>query len=98
MLELNLRTASGDISAFKKIVSDGISEERKKLEYALDRTYKIIKKYEDEHEMSSEEFLQRFQGGEVDETGDLFEWWAELKVTKELEEKLHMVESIEICQ
>ena len=32
MLELSLKTASGDISAFKKIVSDGISEERKKIE------------------------------------------------------------------
>ena len=31
MLELSLKTASGDISTFKKIVSDGISGERKKI-------------------------------------------------------------------
>ena len=93
MLELNLRTtASGDMSAFRKIVSEGISEERKKLEYALERTTKIIKEYEDQHKMSSKEFLQRFRTGKIDETGDLFEWWAELKVTKELEEKLHMID------
>lgn len=98
MSELNLKTASGDISAFKKIVSNGISEERKKIEYALERTYNIIKKYEKEHQMSSEEFLQRFREGEIDENSKIFEWWAELKVTKELEEKLHIVESIEICQ
>ncbi len=98
MPELNLKTASGDISTFKKIVSNGISEERKKIEYALERTNNIIKKYEKEHQMSSEEFLQRFQEGEIDENSEFFEWWAELKVTKELEDKLHIVESIEICQ
>jgi len=98
MSELNLKTASGDISTFKKIVSNGISEERKKIEYALERTNNIIKKYEKEHQMSSEEFLQRFQEGEIDENSEIFEWWAELKVTKELEDKLHIVESIEICQ
>jgi hypothetical protein len=98
MLELNLKTTSGDMSAFKKIVSDGISEERKKIEYALGRTHTIIKKYEETHHMSSEEFLQRFRKGEIEEDSEFFEWWAELKVTKELEEKLHLVESIEICQ
>lgn len=98
MLELNLKTASGDISTFKKIVSDGISGERKKIEFALEKTYKLIKTHEKEHRMSSEEFLQRFQNGEIEENGDIFEWWAELKVSKELEEKLHIVENIEICQ
>ena len=98
MLELSLKTASGDISAFRKIVSDGISEERKKIEYALERTHRIIKNFEEAHGMSSEEFLQSFQKGEIEENSDIFEWWAEIKVSKELEDKLHMVESIEICQ
>lgn len=98
MLELSLRTAFGDISAFKKIVSDGISGERKRIEYALAKTYKLIKMHEKEQRMSSEEFLQRFRDGEIEENGDIFEWWAELKVSKELEEKLHIVENIEICQ
>jgi hypothetical protein len=98
MLELNLKTAGGDISTFKKIVSNGISGERKKIEYALDKTNGIIKDFEGKYKMTSAEFLRRFQKTEMEETGDLFEWWAELKVTKELEDKLHMVESIEICQ
>ncbi len=82
----------------KKYFSLYHSIEREKIEYALERTYNIIKKYEKEHQMSSEEFLQRFQKGEIDENSEFFEWWAELKVTKELEERLHIVESIEICQ
>ena len=45
MLELNLRTTSGDISSFKRIVSDGIVEEKKKIDYALEKTTRIIKKY-----------------------------------------------------
>ncbi len=98
MLELSLKTASGDISTFKKIVSDGISGERKKIEFALERTYKLIKTHEKEHRMSSEEFLRRFRNGEIEENDDIFEWWAELKVSKELEEKLHLVENIEICR
>lgn len=85
MLELSLKTASGDISAFKKIVSDGISEERKKIEFALERTNNLIKTHETDHQMSSDEFLQRFLNGEIEENGDIFEWWAELKVSKELE-------------
>jgi hypothetical protein len=98
MLELSLKSASGDIAAFKKIVSDGILGERKKIKYALEKTNRIIKKYEKTHRMTSEKFLQHFQKGEIEENNDTFEWWAELKVSKELEEKLHMVETIEICQ
>jgi hypothetical protein len=48
--------------------------------------------------MTSKKFLQHFQKGEIEENSDTFEWWAELKVSKELEEKLQMVETIEICQ
>jgi len=98
MLELNLRTPSGDISSFKRIVSDGILEEKKKLDYALEKTTSIIKGYEEAFQMSSEEFLQRFKKGEIEENNDTFSWWAELKVNKELEEKILMVDMIEICQ
>ncbi|UCH97228.1 MAG: hypothetical protein JSV88_10360, partial [Candidatus Aminicenantes bacterium] len=83
---------------FKKVVSDGILEERKKIKYALEKTNRIIKKYEKKHRMTSEKFLQDFQKGEIQENNDTFEWWAELKVSRELEEKLQMVETIEICQ
>ena len=98
MLELNLRTTSGDISSFKRIVSDGILEEKKKIDYALEKTTRIIKGYEEDYKMSSEEFLKRFKKGEIEEDNDTFSWWAELKVSKELEEKLLMVDTIEICQ
>jgi hypothetical protein len=98
MLELNLRTTSGDISSFKKIVADGIIEEKKKIDYALEKTNRIIKGYEEEYKMSSEDFLKRFKKGEIEEDNDTFTWWAELKVSKELEEKLLMVDTIEICQ
>lgn len=98
MLELNLKTTSGDISSFKKIVADGIIEEKKKIDYALEKTNRIIKGYEEEYKMSSEDFLKRFKKGEIEEDNDTFTWWAELKVSKELEEKLLMVDTIEICQ
>jgi hypothetical protein len=98
MLELSLKSEYGDIYALKKIVSNGISEERKKIVYALEKTFGIIKSFEGKYKMTSEEFLKRFQKDEIEESGDLFEWWAELKVTKELEEQLQLVEGIEICQ
>jgi len=98
MLELNLKTASGDISSFKKIVSDGILDEKKKIDYALEKSTRIIKKYEEEYKMSSEEFLKRFKKGKIEEEDNTFSWWAELKVSKELEDKLIMIDSIEICQ
>jgi hypothetical protein len=98
MLELNLKTTSGDISSFKKIVTDGILEERKKIDYALEKTTRIIKRYEEEYKISSEVFLKRFKKGEIEENDDTFSWWAELKASKELEDKLLMVDTIEICQ
>lgn len=98
MLELNLKTTSGDISSFKKIVADGIQEEKKKIDYALEKTARIIKRFEEEYKMTSEDFLTRFSKGEIEEDDETFTWWAELKVSKELEEKLLMVDTIEICQ
>jgi hypothetical protein len=98
MTSLNLKTSSPDISVFKKIVANGISGERKKIEYALNKSLEIIQKYEKEYNMSSEDFSQRFHKNEIEESGATFEWWAELKVARELEEKLKLVDSIEICQ
>ncbi|HLP46877.1 MAG TPA: hypothetical protein VK469_13065 [Candidatus Kapabacteria bacterium] len=71
-----------------RIVSDGILEEKEKIDYALEKSAKIIKKYEEKYKMSSEEFLKRFKKGEIEEDDDTFSWWAELKVSQELETKL----------
>ncbi|MGE5339945.1 MAG: hypothetical protein ACM3SY_00555 [Candidatus Omnitrophota bacterium] len=98
MLALSLKTEYGDLPTLKRIVSDGLSEERKKILYALDKTSGIIKNFETKYNLSSEEFLKKFKKAEIDDNGDSFEWWAELKVIKELEEKLEIIEDIEICQ
>ncbi len=51
-----------------------------------------MKEFEKKYEMTSDEFLKRFQEGDLKENGDLFEWWAELKIAGELEENLRLVE------
>jgi hypothetical protein len=97
-LKMSLKTKLADISLFKKIVSNGLLEERKKIEYALNKTNGNIKNWETKYKLSSEKFMRRFQKNEIEENSDTFEWWAELKVLKELEEKLSIVNNIEICQ
>lgn len=98
MVTLNVKSISGEEETIKKILQDGLEEERKRIEYALDITLKAIKAFEKKTDMSTDIFIEKFRSGEIEENEETFEWWAEAKLANELKEKLQTITTIEICQ
>lgn len=98
MVTLNIKTVSGEVETIKKFLVDGLDEEKKRLEYALELTQKNLKDFEKKFGMSTDMFLEKFKTGEIKENDETFEWWSEKKIVDELREKLRTITSIEICQ
>lgn len=72
----------------KNFIINGFEEQKKKLQYTLMLTNKIILKFEKKFGITTSEFLQKFMSGEIEENSETFEWWAESKLLKELQKKI----------
>ena len=98
MVTLSVKSDSGKRETIKQLLLDGLEEEKKRLEYALDLTIKKIKGFEKKFGMSTDEFLEKFKSGEVKEDEETFEWWGEKKLADELKVNLDTITGIEVCQ
>ncbi len=97
ILRLSVKSKYGESELVKGLILNAITEEKKRLEYALKVSLKAIKEYETKYGLSTPVFLEKFKKGEIQENDDTFSWWAETRLIKELEEKLKTLEGIEIC-
>ncbi len=98
MVTLNVKSILGGEETVKKILQDGLEEERKRVEYALNMTMNAIRIFEERFGMSTDIFIEKFSSGEIEENEETFEWWAETKLADELKETLQTITTIEICQ
>lgn len=71
------------------------------LGYEKDKTITEVKSLKDEllrfeknYKMSSDEFFQRFERGEMGDEEDYFEWSAMYQMYKKSEERLNMLEEV----
>ena len=98
MATLNVKSTSGETDTIKKLLTNGLEEERRRIKFALDLSDSTIRGYEEKYHMSSADFIEKFKNGEIEESDDTFNWWAEYKLRSELSEKIKTIEDIEICQ
>lgn len=96
MTTLTLKSVSANKDDFKNIIFNGLAEEKRKLNYSLEKTKNIIKKFEKKYGFSTSTFLKKFKKGEIEETEEIFDWWAESKIIDELDNKLNILYSIEV--
>ena len=98
MATLNIKSLSGETDTIKKLLTNGLEEERRRMKFVLDLSDSTIRNYEEKYHMSSADFIEKFKNGEIEESDDTFNWWAEYKLRSELSEKIKTIEDIEICQ
>ena len=98
MATVNIKSTSGETATIKKLLSDGIEEEKRRMKFALDLSDSTIRSYEEKYHLSSADFIKKFKNGEIEENDDTFNWWAEYKLRSELSQKIKTIEDIEICQ
>jgi len=53
-----------------------------------------IRDFEKKYEMSSEEFLEKFDKGELGDSQDFFEWWGLLKGLERLKKEIERVRRV----
>ncbi len=53
-----------------------------------------IEGFEKRYEMSSEEFLDKFEQGELGDAQDFFEWWGLVRGLRKIEEQIGRIKAV----
>ncbi|MFB6245196.1 MAG: hypothetical protein ABEJ03_02510 [Candidatus Nanohaloarchaea archaeon] len=69
-------------------VSSAIRKELNEGEYMLERFRGKLEEFEEEYGMDSEEFMERFESGELEDDEDFFGWYTVYRSVKHWEEKI----------
>lgn len=81
----------------KPLVEAALANEARLLQAGIRRTEQRLHEYEVRFEMSTSEFLRRFEGGELEEVLDFDEWVGENRLLQRLQEKLETLRGIEFA-
>ena len=71
----------------RPLVEAALNNELRLLDAAIQQTEKKIRGYEAAHDMSSAQFLQRYENDELPETLEFAEWIGEVRLLSRLREK-----------
>ena len=74
--------------SIKRFFKDMLEKELKLLSNSIQRTENRLDEFEAKYQLSTEEFLRRYQNDEFEETLELDEWIGESLMLKRLREKL----------
>jgi len=76
------------------IVKDSINREIVLLESKINLLESLIKKFEEKYKLTSREFEDKFDSGNLDDSQDFFEWWGLIRGLKTLKDKLIKAKSV----
>ncbi len=80
----------------RPLIESAIQSELRMLELGLQRTRQRLQAFEQRFDMSSAEFEQRINAGELEETLDFVEWLGEIKTQELLDANLQALRGVQI--
>lgn len=80
----------------KLLIKSSLNIEANILNLSLEKWGAKLKKFEKEYEMSSSEFLNRFNKGELGDDKKWFEWLFAYKAYEHIKKKLQIMKSISL--
>jgi len=80
--------------SLRPLVEAALNNELRVIQAGIDRTEQRLKAFEAQYGLSSQEFLQRYENDEFDETLDLAEWIGEYRLLERLREKAKTLREI----
>ena len=92
--QLTIKTP--DKKALKPLLESAIANEKKMLQLGLARTEKRLAEFEREFGMSSTEFAERLNAGELQETEAFTEWRMEMGMMKLLESQYQALQNAQL--
>ncbi len=94
MTQLTL-TAPGSVP-LRPFVQGALDREADMVEASIERTQQRIRHFEEQYQMSSEQFLDRYRKDEIQETLETIEWLGEYRMLISLHESLSTLQGIKI--
>ena len=92
MAQLILNSKSPE--ALRQIIQSALSERLHSIEIGIKRTQDRIQKFETKYQLSTEEFIKRFNNDELNHSFDFDEWIGEARMLAHLQETKDAVEGV----
>jgi hypothetical protein len=78
----------------RSLIEAALHNELRLLQAGIRRTEQRLKAFEAQYDLSSDEFLRRYENDELSETLDLAEWIGEIRLLERLREKANTLQEI----
>ncbi|MFQ6072505.1 MAG: hypothetical protein ACE5KT_07385 [Methanosarcinales archaeon] len=83
---------------FVPIIMESLRRETALIEVKINLVKDEILDFEKKYNISSEEFLKKFESGELGDAQDFFEWWGLIRGLKKLKERMQQARKVlEYC-
>jgi hypothetical protein len=90
-----LKLISHHSGSLKSLIEGAIAEALRSTEAGIRRTEQRLREFEGKYQLSTVEFLHRYENDEFQETLELDEWIGELRMLQRLQEKAERLRGIE---
>ncbi|MEP0916629.1 hypothetical protein NC981_07345 [Leptolyngbya sp. DQ-M1] len=81
----------------RSLIEAVIAESLSSVEAGIQRTQTRLEAFETQYQLSTEEFLRRYENDELQETLELDEWIGESRMLKRLQEKATRLKEVEFA-
>jgi len=95
MVELKLRSSRQ--RSLKPLVEAALQNELRLLQAGIRRTQQRLQELEARHGLSTDEFLQRYENNQIEETLEFSEWIGEYRMLERLKEKAQALQEVEFA-
>lgn len=93
----DIRVISSRDRDLKPLVATALENELRIIHAGIKRTGQRLKDFENKYELSSSEFLRRYENDELNESLDFAEWIGEIRMLERLKEKSEILKDIRIA-
>ena len=81
----------------KPLVEAALANELRLLQAAIRRTEQRLQEFEEAYQLSTSEFVRRFENDELEETLDFIDWIGEYHLLARLREKVETLQGLEFA-
>ena len=93
MAELKLR--SKDPDSLRRIIQSALSERLQSVKAGIKKTEERIQEFETKYQLSTEEFIYRFNNDELSHSFDFDEWIGESKILAHLQQTKESIQDVD---
>lgn len=91
----DLRLRSKHPDSLKQIIESALSERLSSIETGIKRTQERLKEFEHQYQLSTKDFIEKFNNDELSHSFDFDEWIGEYRMLTHLQNQKQMIEEVE---